>query len=131
MTRRVLGVQVSERLGRLGEVGEHARRRQTGPAALAHQPRKVGALHPVHGHDVPVAVEEVLANQRQRRMRGNRKQDAGLVQELVAQAVVAHLADLQRDDAVVLEVQGLDDLSLAAGADRAQHLIAILDEQSR
>ena len=64
-------------------------------------------------------------------MRRNREQDAGLVQELVAQAVVAHLADLQRDDSVVLEVQGLDHMSLAAGAERAQHLVAVLDEPSR
>ena len=33
--RRVLRVQVRERLGRLGEVGEHARRRQTWSAPLA------------------------------------------------------------------------------------------------
>ena len=122
---------MSERLGRLGEVREHARRRQTWPAPLAQQPRKVGALHPVHGHDVSIAVEEVLADQRQRRMRGNRKQDAGLVQELVAQAVVADLADLQRDNPVVLPVQGLDHLPLAADAERAPHLVAILDQPSR
>ena len=128
--RRVLRVQVRERLGRLGEVGEHARRRQTRSAPLAQQPRKVGALHPVHGHDVAVAVEEVLSNQRQRRMRGNREQDAGLVQELVAQPVVAHLADLQRDESVVLAVERLDHVPLAARTERSQHLIAVLDEPS-
>ena len=122
---------MSERLGGLGQIGEHARRRQTGPAPLAEQPRKVGALHPVHGHDVPIAIEEVLSNHWQRGMRGNREQDAGLVQELIAQAVVAQLADLQCDESVVLEVQGLDHMSLAAGAERAQHLIALFDEPPR
>ena len=61
-------------------------------------------------------------------MRRNRKQDACLVEELVAQPLVAHLADLQRDESVVLPVQGLDDVSLAARAERPQHLIAVLDE---
>ena len=126
--RRVLGVQVGERLRRLGEVGEHARRRQTRPAPIAQQRGEVGAVHPVHGHDVPVAVEEVLSHQRKRRMRRNRKQDACLVEELVAQPLVAHLADLQRDESVVLAVQGLDDVSLAARAERPQHLVAVLDE---
>ena len=128
---RVLRVQVRERLGRLGEVGEHARRRQTGSAPLAQQPRKVGAVHPVHRHDVPVAVEEVLSHQRQRRMGGNRKQDARLVEQLVAQPLVAHLADLQRDDSVVLAVERLDHVPLAARAERPQHLVAVLDQPSR
>ena len=98
---------MGERLRRLGEVGEHARRRQTGPAPLAQQPREVGAVHPVHGHDVPVAVEEVLADQRERRMGRNRKQDPRLVQQLLPQALVADLANLQRDDSVVLAVERL------------------------
>ena len=64
-------------------------------------------------------------------MRRNREQNARLVEELVAQAVVAHLADLQRDESVVLAVERLDHASLAAGAERPQHLIAVLDEPSR
>ena len=64
-------------------------------------------------------------------MRRNRKQDARLVQELVPQPVVAHRADLQRDESVVLAVEGLDHASLAARAERPQHLIAVLDEPSR
>jgi hypothetical protein len=64
-------------------------------------------------------------------MRRNRKQDACLVEEVVAQPLVAHLADLQRDEPVVLPVQRLDDVSLAARAERPQHLIAILDEPPR
>ena len=45
-------MQVGERLGRLGEVGEHARRRESRPPALAEQRREVGALDPVHRDDV-------------------------------------------------------------------------------
>ena len=64
-------------------------------------------------------------------MRGNRKQDARLAQQLVPQPVVAHCADLQRDESVVLAVEGLDDAALAARAERLDHVIAVLDEASR
>ena len=64
-------------------------------------------------------------------MRRNGKQNARLVQELVPQPVVAHCADLQRDEPVVLAVEGFDHASLAARAERLEHLIAILDEPSR
>src|SRR5215217_4503062 len=64
-------------------------------------------------------------------MRGNGKQNARLAQELVPQPVVAHCADLQRDESVVLAVEGLDDASLAARTERLHYLIAVLDEASR
>ena len=39
---------------------------------------------------------------------------------------VAHRADLQRDEPVVLAVQRLDDPRLAARAQRLQQLVAVL-----
>ena len=61
-----LRVQVRERLRRLREVRQHARRGEPRAAAVAEQRRQVGAIDPVHRDDVVVAVEEVLAHERQR-----------------------------------------------------------------
>ena len=126
-----LGVQVGERLGGLRQVAEHARGGKPGPAALGQQGRQVGALDPVHRHDVVVAVEEVLAHERERGMRREREQHAGLGEQRLARRVVADPADLQRDQPVVAAVERLDDGRLAAGADRAEDLVAFpLNEAS-
>ena len=122
-------MQVRERLGRLGEVGEHARRREPGAPAVAQQRRQVGAVDPVHRDDVVVAVEEVLAHQRQGRVRRQRQQHARLAEQLLARRVVADRADLQRDEPAVLAVERLDDPRLAAGAQRREHLVALLEER--
>ena len=67
--RRVLRVQEHQRLGGLGEVGHHAGGRQAGRSPLGQDPREVGPVDPVHRDDVLVVDEEVLADQRQRRVR--------------------------------------------------------------
>ena len=121
-------MQVRQRLGGLREVAEHARRREPGAPAVGQQRRQVGAVDPVHRDDVVVAVEEVLAHERQRRVRREGEQHARLAEQLLARRRVAHRADLQRDEAAVLAVERLDDLRLAAGAERLEHLVAVLEQ---
>ena len=118
-----------ERLGRLGEIGQHARRREPRAPVLGEQRRQVGALDPVHRNDVVVAVEEVLAHQRQRRMRRQRQQHARLAEQVLARGLIAYRADLQRHEAAVLAVERLDDLCLTAGPHRREHLVAVLEER--
>ncbi|MGA2011050.1 MAG: hypothetical protein ABSH51_11050 [Solirubrobacteraceae bacterium] len=73
--RRFLRMQMRERVGRFGEVCQHARGREPRLPTVAQQRRQVGAVNPVHRQDVVIAVEEILADKRQRRMRWNREQD--------------------------------------------------------
>ena len=95
-----------------------------GCAALGEQPREVGAVHPVHRDDVLVAVEEVLAHDGQSGVGAEPEEDARLAQKLVPAAVADNRTDLERDDPVVLCVEGFDDASLAAGADRLEDVVA-------
>ena len=62
--RRVLAVEVGQRGCRIREPGEHDRRTEPGTAPGMEQATEVRALHPVHGDDVLVAVEEVVAHER-------------------------------------------------------------------
>ena len=77
-------MQVRERLRRLREIGQNARRREPGAPALGQQRGQVGAVGPVHGDDVAVALEEVLAHERERGVRGQREQHARLGEQLLA-----------------------------------------------
>ena len=129
--RRVERVQVRERLGGVGEVGEDARGCQAGAAALAQQRLEIGALHPVHRDHVAVALEEVLADERQPRVRWNGEQDARLREQVLAGLAVIDGADLQRDVAAVLAVERLHDTSLAADAERLEQLVALADQLHR
>jgi hypothetical protein len=126
---RRLGVQEAQRLGGLGEVAQHAGRREAGAPTVAHQLRQVRAVDPVHRHDVVVAVEEVLAHERERRVRRQRQQDARLAEQGVTRRLVVRRAYLERHKAVVLAVERLDDLRLAAGAQRREHFVSVPDER--
>ena len=82
--RRVLRVQERQRLGGLGEVGEHARGRQAGRAPLGQDPREVGAVDPVHRDDVLVLHEEVLTDSGRAGCGCEAEQQAGLTEQLLA-----------------------------------------------
>ena len=62
-------------------------------------------------------------------MRRQRQQHARLAEQVLARRLVAHRADLQRDEAAVLAVDRLDDLRLAAGADGREHLVAFSEQR--
>ena len=128
--RRVLGVQVSQRLSRLGEIGEHAGGRQARAPAIAEQRGQVDAVDPVHRHDVAVGLEEVLAHEREGRVWRDGEQDARLAKQLLARVPIADLADLQRDEAIVLAVERLDHARLAARPERLEKLVAVLEKLS-
>jgi hypothetical protein len=114
---------------RLGEIRQHARRRQSWPATIAEQLRQVSPVDPVHRDHVAVSVEEVLANQRQCRVRRNAEQDACLTEKLLARAGVARRSNLQGDKALVLVVQRLDHARLAADPERFEELVAIPEQR--
>jgi hypothetical protein len=67
--RGLLVVQKRQRLGGLGEIFEHARQRQARGPVVAEELREVRAVDPIHHDHVLVALEEVLAHERERRMR--------------------------------------------------------------
>ena len=121
--RRLLRVQEHQRLGGLSEVRHHARGRQARCAPLSHDPCKVGPVDPVHCHDVLVLDEEVLTDERQRRMRLETQQHARLAKQLLARLLAAHPPDLQRDHALVTLVERFDHVRLAAGAEALEDLI--------
>ena len=127
--RGILGMEVRQGLRRLGEIRQHARRRQSWPAAIAEQLRQVGPVDPVHRDHVAVAVEEVLADQRQGRVRRNPEQDARLAEKLLARAGVASGSNLQGDKTLVLVVQRLDYTRLAADPERLEELVAIPEQR--
>ena len=62
-------MKVRERRGRLLEIVDRERRVETRAAFGLEQRLEVHALDPVHRDDVPLVREEVLADQRQPRMR--------------------------------------------------------------
>lgn len=97
-------------------------------AAFPHQRLEVGAVDPVHRQDIAVAVEEVLAHQRKTVVRRYGEQGAGLAEQLLPERPVAHRADLQRDETVVLVVEGLDDPPLTPRAQRLEKLVALTDQ---
>ena len=61
----------------------------------------------------------------------DRKQGPRLVEQLLSHAVVADLANLQRNHSVVLAIERLDDAPLAADAQRPQRLVSPLDQRFR
>ena len=61
--RRVLRVKMRQRLGRLGEIREYARRRQPGRPRSRRSVARSSAVDPVHRDDVLISVEEVLPYQ--------------------------------------------------------------------
>ncbi len=62
-------------------------------------------------------------------MRRKRKQDPGLVEQLLSIEVAARLADLQSDEAVVLAIECLDHPALAARTKRLEQLVALPDQR--
>ena len=126
--RRVLSVQIGESVGRVGQVCEHARWSKSGLPASAQQPREVGAVDPVHGDDVVVGIEEVLAHEGKRGMRRELEQNPCLSQQVLPIRRVAHGAELERDEPIVLVVEGLEDPPLAARSQRFQELVALAAE---
>ena len=122
-------MEVRQGLRRLGEIRQHARRRQPWPAAIGQQLRQVSAVDPVHRDHVAVAVEEVLADERQCRVRRDGEQDACLAEQLLARAGVASRSNLQGDKALVLVVQRLYHARLAADPERLEDLVAIPEQR--
>jgi hypothetical protein len=118
-----------QRLGGLRQVRQHARRRQARPAPLTQQRGQIGAVDPVHCHHVVLAFEEVLPDERQRRMRRNREQDPRLTQQLLPCLVIPHRTDLQGDEPVVLAIQRFHDTPLAADSERLEELVSLLDQR--
>ncbi len=123
--RRVLSVQIGESVGRVGQVCEHARWSKSGLPASAQQPREVDAVDPVHGDDVVVGIEEVLAHEGKRGMRRKLEQNPCLSQQVLPIRRVAYGAELERDEPIVLVVEGLEDPPLAACSQRFQELVAL------
>jgi hypothetical protein len=66
--RRVVRVQVVERLCGVPEVVDRELRIEPGATATLEQRLQIRALDPVHRDDVPVVHEEVLADERETRM---------------------------------------------------------------
>jgi hypothetical protein len=128
--RWVLCVQIRERVGGVGQVGEHTRRSESGVAAAAQQARKIGPVHPVHGDDVLVVVEEVLPHKRKRGVRREAEQDPCLSQQVLPIGRAAHQEDLERDEPVVLMVESPDDAPLAARSQLLQELVAFAQKLS-
>jgi len=86
---------------------------------------QIGALDPIHGDDIRVAVEEVLAHQRQMGMGRDGEQDAGFGQQGVAVVLRGDGPDLQRHDPLVLGVEGLEHLPLTALTDDFDRLVPV------
>ena len=126
--RRVVAVQVHQRLGRLGQVGEDAPRCEPGSTAIAQQRGQVDAIDPVHRDDVVVAVEEVVAHEGQRRVRCDREQHARLGEQGLSRTSVMDRSDLQGDEPAVLAVQRLDHPRRTADTEGLEELVAILEE---
>ena len=99
--RRNLRVKVRQGLGNLRQVGQHAGGREPRPAPIAQQRGQVGPLDPVHRHHVVLAVEEVLADQRKRRVRRHGEQDPSLAQKLLPRLTIPYRTDLQCDEPAV------------------------------
>ena len=127
--RRVLRVQVGQRLGGLGEVGEHARRRQARAAAVAQQARRGRCRRP--------SPSRRRSCRRRRSPRGPAAAPGAAGGRAAARASPSSSsrasssrdrADLQRDDAVVLAVERLDHAALAARRPSgSSDLVAVLD----
>jgi len=109
-------VQEGQRLGGLGEVRKDARQGESGSALGPQQSREVGAIDPIHHDDVLVVVEEVLSDERQRRMRRQPEQDPGLAEKIIAAPIRSDRSDLQSHRASVLVIERLHHPRLAAGA---------------
>ena len=107
-----------------------ARRFEPGLTSFAQQPREIDAIDEVHRDDVHAAFEEVLAHERQRRVRRHAKQDAGLGEQLVVVLVGPGGSDLQSDDAIVPVIERLDHAALAATAEYLEELVPPIEEIS-
>src|SRR5256714_14739353 len=94
--RRLLRVQVVERVEELVGPCEHLR--GGGQAALALAPHlfDVGAFDELHDEELTVAFREVVAHARERRVRETREQ-SGLSLELTTQFFVAERSLFERD----------------------------------
>ena len=123
---RHVPVKMVERRRGLGDVAQHLRQRQPWVALVVEHPLEVDAVDPIHHHDVAVRIlgEEVTANHRQRGVRGDVQEHAGLGEQLLPIGVVRHRVDLQRDESIVLTVERLQHGRASALADRPHHFVA-------
>ena len=89
---------------------------------------EVRALDPVHRDDVPVVDEEVLADQREPRMRRKREKEPRLGEQMGAGSLVGHGPDLQRHLATVEVIERPDHLALSAPPRHFERLVPLAEE---
>ena len=121
--RRRLAVEVVEDLRRLAEPPLHGGRRQARIAPLGERAGQRCALDPVPDEDVPVAVEEVVANHRKRRMRHEREQRLARSRQLLAFRSRSDGLDAEPDQPPVLTVDRTEGLERGVAAQRLHRFI--------
>jgi hypothetical protein len=124
-----MAVQEAQRLSGLAEVGQDTRARESGTPPLSDELGEIGSVDPIHHEDVVVALEEVLPDQRQRRMRLQPEQGSALPQKVTAVAVVANRSQLERHHAREAVIQRLDHSRRADAAHGFQQLVPTLEQR--
>ena len=107
-------VQERQYLGGLRGPPQHTRDRETRATCLREHAREVHPFDPVEHEDVAATIEQVVARVREPGMRRQREQRAGFDEQRFRRLARWHRTDLQRDEAIVAGVDGLDDRRLAA-----------------
>ena len=121
-------MEVLERFGGLLEVSDRQRGIEAGASLGSEHGLEVRAVDPVHRDDVPVVDEEVLAHERQSRMRRQREQHPRLGEKPTSRCVVSRGPELQRDLAPVEVVEGPDHLRLPAPPGHLEALVPLAEE---
>ena len=120
-TRRVVPVEVLERVRHSGHARQHDPQGQPRVTALGDESGQWGAVDPVHDEHIRVVVEEeVVAHARQRGMRRYPEERFALLQQSLPRDIWSQVTDLERDDAIVLAIDGANYLGRALATENLE-----------